>query len=86
MSFEKYRVDTGKAKVLTAAEVFLSNLHRMRRYRITLKSGEYMTGIPVWIPMVPDQEPQMSDKFVLNGDDDQVYLIPFSDLFRFEAE
>jgi len=86
MSFDQYRVDTGKAKVLTAAEVFLSNLHRMRRYRIVLKGGEYMTGVPVWMPMATDREPQMSDKFVLNGDDDQIYLIPFSDLFFFETE
>jgi hypothetical protein len=56
---------------------FLQNSFRLRRYRIVLRGGEHVEGVPTSASMVDPSDPNVSFSFRA---DSGFYRIPFAEL------
>ena len=75
MSLERYRVTP--SPFVTYYDRFLQNSFRQRRYRIVLRNGEQVEGVPTSGSVVDPRDPDVS--FHLRADSG-FYRIPFTEL------
>jgi len=75
MSLESFRVTL--SPFVTYYDRFLQNSFRQRRYRIVLRNGEQVEGVPTSGSVVDPRDPDVS--FNLRADSG-FYRIPFTEL------
>jgi hypothetical protein len=76
MGLEKYRITP--TLLNRYYDVFLQNSVHSRRFRITLISGDSVSGVPTAGSLASPTDPHVS--FYLRLDDGGAYRIPFSEL------
>lgn len=76
MSFERYRIEGSAFE--RYYDVFLQNMMRGRRFRITLVAGETAVGVPTAGSIINPMDPNAA--FTFRMEDGKIFRIPFAAL------